>query len=413
MSDYLFTSESVSEGHPDKIADRISDTVLDRFLEADARAKVACETFIADDLVVVAGEFHTDPETFRSIELSIPQLVRSTLREIGYRADFPGIDPERCDIQLRLNRQSGDIHQGVEQGEEVIGAGDQGLVFGYACNETPELMPLSLVLAHKLVLRQAELRRSGAIPWLRPDAKSQVTVHYIDGVPASVDAVVLSTQHAADVDIATVRTLVERDIIDPLIPQGVRSATYRVLVNPTGRFVIGGPQGDTGLTGRKIVVDTYGGRCPHGGGAFSGKDPTKVDRSAAYMARYVAKNIVAAGLAERCTVQIAYAIGVAEPVSLYLDLHGTGQIDEQQATTWVSRLFDLSPAGIIQTLDLRRPIYRQTAAYGHFGRELPDFSWEKTDKVEALRQLALEHNGAANPATSPGNGRAVVEVTRP
>jgi S-adenosylmethionine synthetase len=405
MSDYLFTSESVSEGHPDKIADRISDTVLDRFLEADARAKVACETFIADDLVVVAGEFHTDPETFRSIELSIPQLVRSTLREIGYRADFPGIDPERCDIQLRLNRQSGDIHQGVEQGEEVIGAGDQGLVFGYACNETPELMPLSLVLAHKLVLRQAELRRSGAIPWLRPDAKSQVTVHYIDGVPASVDAVVLSTQHAADVDIATVRTLVERDIIDPLIPQGVRSATYRVLVNPTGRFVIGGPQGDTGLTGRKIVVDTYGGRCPHGGGAFSGKDPTKVDRSAAYMARYVAKNIVAAGLAERCTVQIAYAIGVAEPVSLYLDFHGTGQIDEQQATTWVSRLFDLSPAGIIQTLDLRRPIYRQTAAYGHFGRELPDFSWEKTDKVEALRQLALEHNGAANPAPSPGNGR--------
>ncbi len=401
MSDYLFTSESVSEGHPDKIADRISDTVLDRFLEADARAKVACETFIADDLVVVAGEFHTDPETFRSIELSIPQLVRSTLREIGYRADFPGIDPERCDIQLRLNRQSGDIHQGVEQGEAVIGAGDQGLVFGYACNETPELMPLSLVLAHKLVLRQAELRRSGAIPWLRPDAKSQVTVHYIDGVPASVDAVVLSTQHAADVDIATVRTLVERDIIDPLIPQGVRSATYRVLVNPTGRFVIGGPQGDTGLTGRKIVVDTYGGRCPHGGGAFSGKDPTKVDRSAAYMARYVAKNIVAAGLAERCTVQIAYAIGVAEPVSLYLDFHGTGRVDEQQATTWVSRLFDLRPAGIIQALDLRRPIYRQTAAYGHFGRELPDFSWEKTDKVEALRQLALEHNGAANAYSAP------------
>jgi S-adenosylmethionine synthetase len=406
MSDYLFTSESVSEGHPDKIADRISDAVLDRFLEADARAKVACETFIADELVVLAGEFHTAPETFRSIEPSIPELVRSMLREIGYRADFPGIDPERCDIQLRLNRQSGDIHQGVEQGEEVIGAGDQGLVFGYACNETPELMPLSLMLAHQLVRRQAELRRSGVLPWLRPDAKSQVTVRYLDGVPASVDAVVLSTQHAANVDIATVRRVVERDIIDPLIPQDLRSDGFRVLVNPTGRFVIGGPQGDTGLTGRKIVVDTYGGRCPHGGGAFSGKDPTKVDRSAAYMARYVAKNLVSAGLAERCTVQIAYAIGVAEPVSLYLDFHGTGRVDEQQATTWVSSLFDLRPAGIIRTLDLRRPIYRQTAAYGHFGRELPDFSWEKTDKVEVLRQLALEHKDAVNPAPSRGNRRA-------
>jgi S-adenosylmethionine synthetase len=355
--------------------------------------------------VVLAGEFHAAPETFRSIEPSIPELVRSMLREIGYRADFPGIDPERCDIQLRLNRQSGDIHQGVEQGEEVIGAGDQGLVFGYACDETPELMPLSLMLAHQLVRRQAELRRSGVLPWLRPDAKSQVTVRYLDGVPASVDAVVLSTQHAANVDIATVRRVVERDIIDPLIPQDLRSDGFRVLVNPTGRFVIGGPQGDTGLTGRKIVVDTYGGRCPHGGGAFSGKDPTKVDRSAAYMARYVAKNLVSAGLAERCTVQIAYAIGVAEPVSLYLDFHGTGRVDEQQATTWVSSLFDLRPAGIIRTLDLRRPIYRQTAAYGHFGRELPDFSWEKTDKVEVLRQLALEHKDAVNPAPSRGNRR--------
>ena len=321
---YLFTSESVSEGHPDKLSDPISDAILDLFLEMDPTAKVACETFVCDRLVVAAGEFATDPSgLFAALEAEIPDLVRQVIRDTGYRSsDFPGIDPDACEIRLQLNRQSDDIGRGVEQGGDVLGAGDQGLVFGYATDETPELVPLPLLLAHRLVARQAELKRSGELPWLRPDAKSQVSVRYRDERPEAVETVVLSTQHAEAIPIATVRRLVAECIVDPLMPKSLHGPGFRLLVNPTGRFVIGGPQGDTGLTGRKIIVDTYGGRCPRGGGAFSGKDPAKVDRSAAYMARYIAKNVVAAGLARRCTLQLAYAIGVAEPVSLHLDRHG-------------------------------------------------------------------------------------------
>jgi len=371
---YLFTSESVSEGHPDKLADRISDTILDRFLSSDPLGKVACETFIADDLVVVAGEFHS--EFYQTIRNEIPDMVRQVIRDTGYDHTFPGINPDTCEIRLQLNEQSGDIRQGVETG----GAGDQGLVFGYATDETPEMMPLPITLAHKLMQRQAQLRASGAIPWLRPDSKSQVTVRYEADTPVGVETVVLSTQHDAAVSIDTVRAVVEEQIIRPVIP----NADFKILINPTGRFVVGGPHGDTGLTGRKIIVDTYGGRCPHGGGAFSGKDPSKVDRSAAYAARYVAKNIVAAGLAKRCTVQIAYAIGVAEPVSVMVDTHGTGNVQENA----ISEVFDLTPAGIIQSLDLRRPIYAETAAYGHFGR---DFTWERTDQIERLRTFTSSH----------------------
>ncbi len=374
---YLFTSESVSEGHPDKLADRISDTILDRFLGSDPLAKVACETFIADSLVVVAGEFHTTPsELFNTIRAEIPNIIRQVIRDTGYNRTFPGIDPDTCEIRLQLNEQSGDIRQGVDLGDNVVGAGDQGLVFGYATDETPEMMPLPINLAHQLVQRQAELRTSGAIPWLRPDAKSQVTVRYHNDKPVGVETVVLSTQHDEDVHIDTVREVVEEQIIRAIVPD----SDLRILINPTGRFVVGGPHGDTGLTGRKIIVDTYGGRCPHGGGAFSGKDPSKVDRSAAYAARYVAKNIVAAGLANRCTVQIAYAIGVAEPVSVMIDTHGTGIVDEGEITD----VFDLTPAGIIKSLNLQRPIYAQTAAYGHFGRDLPGFTWERCDRVGHL-----------------------------
>ena len=384
---YLFTSESVSEGHPDKLADRISDSILDHFLNGDPQAKIAAECLIAHDLVVVAGEIHTLPGLFESAEKEIPALVRQVLREVGYDRSFPGIDPNRCEVRIKLNHQSGDIRQGVDREDGVVGAGDQGMMFGYACDETPELMPLPIMLAHRLVQRQAQLRQSGEIPWLRPDAKSQVSVRYRGDVPVAVETVVLSTQHADNVDLATVRAVVLDSIVNTIIPQELQAPNFKVLVNPTGRFVIGGPYGDTGLTGRKIIVDTYGGRCPHGGGAFSGKDPSKVDRSAAYAARHVAKNIVAAKLARQCTVQIAYAIGVAEPVSLLVDTHGTGLVSDERLEGAVRAVFDLTPAGIIRTLDLRRPIYAATSAYGHFGRLNPDFAWERTTEAERLAAI--------------------------
>jgi S-adenosylmethionine synthetase len=383
---YLFTSESVSAGHPDKLADRISDTILDRFLEADPQAKVACETLIAADLVVIAGEFHTNPpELFSAIREKFPMIVRRVIREVGYDSSFPGIDPEGCEIRLQVNVQSADIRQGVEQGEGNIGAGDQGLMFGHACDETPELMPLPISLAHRLMVRQAELRQSGELPWLRPDAKSQVTVRYSSEHPVAVETVVLSTQHDEEVDQASLREAVIERIIRAVIPAEMLTTASRFLVNPTGRFVIGGPCGDTGLTGRKIIVDTYGGRCPHGGGAFSGKDPSKVDRSGAYAARYVAKNIVAAGLAKSCTIQLAYAIGIAEPVSLLVDSHGTGITKDHLIEEAVRKIFDLTPAGIIRELQLQRPIYAATATYGHFGREGLGFGWERTDRAAELR----------------------------
>ena len=387
---YLFTSESVSAGHPDKLADRISDTILDRFLEADPQAKVACETLIAADLVVIAGEFHTSPpELFSAIREEFPMIVRRVIREVGYDSSFPGIDPEGCEIRLQVNVQSADIRQGVEQGEGNIGAGDQGLMFGHACDETPELMPLPISLAHRLMVRQVELRQSGELPWLRPDAKSQVTVRYLGERPVAVETVVPSTQHDEEVDQASLREAVIERIIRAVVPAELLTTASRFLVNPTGRFVIGGPCGDTGLTGRKIIVDTYGGRGPHGGGAFSGKDPSKVDRSGAYAARHVAKNIVAAGLAKRCTIQLAYAIGIAEPVSLLVDSHDTGIVSDEALEMVVREIFDLTPAGIINCLNLRRPIYAKTATYGHFGREIPSFTWEQVDQVEQLRKSCI------------------------
>jgi len=384
---YLFTSESVSEGHPDKLADRISDAVLDHIIAQDPMAKVACETLVANDLVVVAGEFRINPpELFAALQHEIPRLVRDVILETGYDGSFPGINPNECEIRLQLTLQSPDIHQGVEQGHDIIGAGDQGMVFGYATNETPELIPLSLQLSHRLVARLSEARRSGEIPWLRPDAKSQVTVRYKNGWPVAVETVIISTQHADGIDIGSIREAVFAQIVDPLIPESLRSPEIRVLVNPTGRFVEGGPAADTGITGRKIIVDTYGGRCPHGGGAFSGKDPTKVDRSAAYMARYIAKSVVAGQLAQQCTIQIAYAIGEPEPVSVLVDTGGTATLDESVIELAIRQVFDLTPAGIIRQLDLRRPIYQSTAAYGHFGRELSDFTWESLDCVDELRE---------------------------
>ena len=386
---HLFTSESVSEGHPDKVADQISDAILDAFLARDSHAKVACETFVANNLVLMAGEFRTaDDAVFRDIEARAAQMAREVLHDIGYRDADTGIDPDHCEIQVRFNHQSADIHQGVEQGDGMLGAGDQGLMFGYACDETPELVPYPIWLAHRLVERQAALRKSGALPWLRPDAKSQVTVAYEGSRIVGVQTIVLSTQHAPGIAQATIRDAVTEEIVHHLVPIHERLPGFRVLVNPTGRFEIGGPRGDTGLTGRKIIVDTYGGSCPHGGGAFSGKDPTKVDRSASYMARYLAKNIVAAGLARRCTVQLAYAIGVAEPVSLFIDSHHTGSVADDLLERAVAATFDLTPRGIIDALDLRRPIYRRTAAYGHFGR--PGFSWENTDAIDRLRAAVAQ-----------------------
>jgi S-adenosylmethionine synthetase len=378
----LFSSESVSEGHPDKLADRISDAVLDEFLRHDPSARVACETLLADQCVVVAGEFKTrTPETFRAVRERAVTIVSDVLRDAGYRDSATGIDPERCEIQVRFNGQSADINQGVDRSDGVIGAGDQGLMFGYACDDTPELMPAPIVFAHRLVRRQAKLRRNGVLPWLGPDAKSQVTFRYEEGQPVSIEAVVLSTQHDAGIDTESLRAAVSREIIDAVIPAGLRSADYRELINPTGRFVTGGPKGDTGLTGRKIIVDTYGGAAPHGGGAFSGKDPSKVDRSAAYMARFLAKQVVARGWSKRALVQLAYAIGVAEPVSFLVEAEGVSRTRSAEIVEALRREFDLTPAGIIRNLDLQRPIYYPTAAYGHFGRDDLDLPWESIRQV--------------------------------
>ena len=387
------TAESVSEGHPDKIADQISDAILDAFLREDPLAHVSCQSFVTHRLIVVAGEFGTADAVFRAIESSAAGIVRQTLRRIGYRsvaedADT-GCDPDAVEIRLAFNRQSPDIAQGVSRGGGVIGAGDQGMMFGYACDETPQLMPLAAVLAHALVRRQAEARKSGALAWLRPDAKAQVTLRCATGGAIAVEKVVLSTQHAREVGLEELRLAVRREIIETAIPAALRAPEFDCLINPTGRFVVGGPKGDTGLTGRKIIVDSYGGSCPHGGGSFSGKDPTKVDRSAAYMARYAAKQVVAAELARRCTLQLAYAIGVPEPLSVGVDTHGSGRVDEAKLEQVMRGFFDFTPTGMIEALDLQRPIYAQTSVYGHFGRELPDFTWERTDRAAALRRALL------------------------
>jgi S-adenosylmethionine synthetase len=377
-SGYLFTSESVTEGHPDKIADQVSDAVLDAALTEDPKSRVACETLVTTGLVIIAGEITTNAR------IDYSRIARETIREIGYTRAKYGFDCDTCSVLSALDRQSPDIAMGVDTG----GAGDQGLMFGFACNETPELMPLPIQLAHMLSRRLSEARKSGELPYLRPDGKSQVTIEYRDGRPFRVEAVVVSSQHDADVSNEQLRSDIAEKIIRHTVSSELLDNDTKFHINPTGRFVTGGPQGDAGLTGRKIIVDTYGGYAPHGGGAFSGKDPTKVDRSAAYMARYVAKNIVAAGLADRCQVQLAYAIGVAEPVSINVDTHGTGRVSENALAKLVRGHFELTPRGIIDSLDLRKPIYRRTAAYGHFGRHEEGFTWEKTDKAESLRAAA-------------------------
>jgi len=382
-NNYIFTSESVSEGHPDKIADQISDTILDAMLEQDPKSRVACETLITTGMVVVAGEITTQAV------VDFQQLVRGTVRDIGYVDSSMGFDANTCAVLVSLDKQSPDIAQGVNEGENKDqGAGDQGMMFGYACNETDTLMPAPIDYAHRLVRRQSEVRKAGILPWLRPDAKSQVTIRYRNGRPAAIEAVVLSTQHGDEVSNKDLHSGVMEHIIRPILPAQWLNANTRYHINPTGRFVVGGPQGDCGLTGRKIIVDTYGGMARHGGGAFSGKDPSKVDRSAAYAGRYVAKNIVAAGLAERCEVQLSYAIGVAEPTSIGIDTFGTGAIDEDRMTAIVREVFDLRPKGIVDMLDLLQPIYRATAAYGHFGRADVELPWERTDRAEALKTAA-------------------------
>jgi S-adenosylmethionine synthetase len=382
--EYLFTSESVSEGHPDKVSDQISDAILDAIFQQDPKARVAAETLCNTGLVVLAGEITT--------HANVPyiDIARETIKRIGYdNADY-GIDYKSCAVMVCYDKQSPDIAQGVDEGKGLDldqGAGDQGLMFGYACNETAELMPAAIHYAHRIVERQSQLRKDGRLPWLRPDAKSQVTLKYVDGRPVSIDTIVLSTQHAPEMEHKAIEEAVIEEIIKPVVPkEWIKNTRY--LVNPTGRFVIGGPQGDCGLTGRKIIVDTYGGAAPHGGGAFSGKDPSKVDRSAAYAGRYVAKNIVAAGLAERCQIQISYAIGIAKPTSVMVTTFGTGKISDEKIAELVREHFDLRPKGIVQMLDLLRPIYTKTAAYGHFGREEPEFTWERTDKAAALRANA-------------------------
>lgn len=381
MKNYLFTSESVSEGHPDKVSDQISDAILDAILEQDKTARVAAETMAATNLIVLAGEISTNAM------VDYEAITRDTLKGIGYDNPESGIDFKTCEVLTKFGYQSPDIAQGVDNAMDDPknqGAGDQGLMFGYACDETPELMPLPIWLSHRLVERQALLRKDGRLPWLRPDAKSQVTLEYENNKPKRIDTVVLSTQHSPEIDLKTLREAVIEEIIQPILPKSLIQGDIKFLINPTGRFVIGGPQGDCGLTGRKIIVDTYGGAAPHGGGAFSGKDPSKVDRSAAYAARYVAKNLVAAGLCERCLVQISYAIGVAEPTSVMVDTFGTSQFSEEKIAQLIVENFDLRPKGIVEMLDLLRPIYRKTAAYGHFGRDEPDFSWENIDKKSHL-----------------------------
>ena len=378
----LFASESVSEGHPDKLADRISDAVLDEFLARDRNARVACETLLADQYVIVAGEFRVrDLGVVEQIRARTPAIVRRVLTDAGYRSAATGIDPKNCEIDVRFNGQSADINQGVDREDGVLGAGDQGLMFGFACDETLELMPAAILYAHRLVRRQCELRRSGQLPWLQPDAKSQVTLRYRDGIPVGVESVVLSTQHDAGISLEELREAVSTRLIRPVIAEGLRSDSYKEHINPTGNFVIGGPKGDTGLTGRKIIVDTYGGAAPHGGGAFSGKDPSKVDRSAAYMARFLAKQVVARGWARRCLTQIAYAIGLAEPVSFGVDTAGTGNRENDAIAAALIAEFDLRPGAIIERLDLKRPIYYPTAAYGHFGRA--EFAWEAVSNQTA------------------------------
>jgi S-adenosylmethionine synthetase len=383
-SDFLFTSESVSEGHPDKVSDQISDAILDAIFAQDPRSRVAAETLCNTGLVVLAGEITTNAH------VDYIQVARDTIKRIGYDNTEYGIDYKGCAVMVCYDKQSNDIAQGVDHASDDylnIGAGDQGLMFGYACDETPELMPAPIYYAHRLMQRQSELRKDGRLSWLRPDAKSQVTFRYVDGKPVEIDTVVISTQHSPDVSQETIREAVIEDIIKSVIPAGLLK-NPKYLVNPTGRFVIGGPQGDCGLTGRKIIVDTYGGACPHGGGAFSGKDPSKVDRSAAYAARYVAKNIVAAGLARECQIQVAYAIGVAKPMNVTVFTNGTGVIADEKISALVNEHFDLRPKGIIDMLDLLRPIYQKTAAYGHFGRAEREFTWEATDKAAALRAAA-------------------------
>ncbi|BBL73056.1 methionine adenosyltransferase [Methylomagnum ishizawai] len=389
-NNYFFTSESVSEGHPDKVSDQISDAILDAILDQDKHSRVAAETLCNTGLVVLAGEITT------GANVDYIKVARDVLKDIGYDNTDYGIDYKGCAVLVAYDKQSPDIAQGVNKAYDDDlgqGAGDQGLMFGYACDETPTLMPLPIYLAHRLVERQAYLRHSGVLPWLRPDAKSQVTVRYVDGKPDTIDTIVLSTQHAPEMSDGdrmkkeAIEAVIE-DIIKPVLPEDMLKGNINYLVNPTGRFVVGGPQGDCGLTGRKIIVDTYGGAAPHGGGAFSGKDPSKVDRSAAYAGRYVAKNIVAAGLASRCQIQVSYAIGVAKPTSVMVETYGTGKISDERITELVLEHFDLRPKGIVNMLDLLRPIYRKTASYGHFGREEPEFTWERTDKAALLREAA-------------------------
>ncbi len=385
MNEYLFTSESVSEGHPDKLADQVSDSILDAILTQDPTARVAAETLANTGLIVLAGEITT------TANVDYIKVARDAIKRIGYDNTEYGIDYKGCAVLVAYDKQSPDIAQGVDNANDDPldqGAGDQGLMFGYAVNETPQLMPLPIWLSHRLMERQAQLRKDGRLPWLRPDAKSQVTVQYVNGKPYKIDTVVLSTQHAPEMTLEQVREATIEEIIKPVLPAELIKGDIKYLVNPTGRFVIGGPQGDCGLTGRKIIVDTYGGAAPHGGGAFSGKDPSKVDRSAAYAGRYVAKNIVAAGLATRCLVQVSYAIGVAKPTSVMVETYGTGKVSNEVLTQLVLDHFDLRPKGIVKMLDLLRPIYSKTAAYGHFGRDEPEFTWEATDKAAALRAAA-------------------------
>ena len=385
MNEYLFTSESVSEGHPDKVADQISDAIVDAILAQDNHSRIAAETLCNTGLVVLAGEITTNAN------VDYIQVARDTIKRIGYDNTEYGIDYKGCAVLVAYDKQSPDIAQGVNKAYDDTldqGAGDQGLMFGYAVDETPQLMPLPIWLSHRIMERQAQLRKDGRLPWLRPDAKSQVTVQYVDGKPFKIDTVLVSTQHAPEMSLEDIREATIEEIIKPTLPQELIKGEIKYLVNPTGRFVVGGPQGDCGLTGRKIIVDTYGGAAPHGGGAFSGKDPSKVDRSAAYAGRYVAKNIVAAGLASRCLVQVSYAIGVAKPTSVMVETYGTGKVSNEVLTQLVLEHFDLRPKGIVQMLDLLRPIYAKTAAYGHFGRDEPEFTWERTDKAAALKAAA-------------------------